>query len=86
MSGLNHILTVWFIKQKVFLVFLSKTSHYEPKDMLCFQFWTTGHDMRQNTGFSYAACLLSNKERSQSLDKLWFKPEGKTIVKSHLAK
>jgi hypothetical protein len=53
--------------------------------MLCFQFWTTGHDVRQNAGFSYAACLLSSKERSQPLDKLWFKPEDKTVVKSHFS-
>jgi len=55
-----------------------------PKDTLCFQNWTTGHDMRQNVGFGHAACLLRSKERSQSLDSLCVKREDKTSVKSHL--
>ncbi len=55
-----------------------------PKDTLCFQNWTTGHDVRQNSEFGYAACLLSSKAGSQPPDRLWFKLEDKTVVKSHI--
>jgi hypothetical protein len=53
-----------------------------PKDTLCFQNWTTGHDVRQNAGFGYTACLLRGKAASQPLDSLCVKREDKTSVKS----
>jgi hypothetical protein len=40
--------------------------------------------MRHKQGFSSAVRLLSSKERSQALDKLWFRREDKYRGKSQL--